>query len=175
MPRLNGLQLAKDLRRLDKQVFLLLVSGREEYVFESLQAKPFRFIRKASFDADLNEAVEQLAGEMLESREDSHITVQSGTVSLRLNASRIIYVESLDKYLNMVAQSRNFSIRYKLSDMEKLLMPYGFIRIHKSYLVNYRFIFSIESRNVVLDSGQKLPLSRYREREVQQKFQELTE
>ena len=40
------------------------------------------------------------------------------------------------------------------------LVPQGFIRIHKGYLVNYRFIRRIDDTDVVLDNGERVPLSR---------------
>ncbi len=63
-------------------------------------------------------------------------------------------------------------IRYKISDMEKCLEPYPFLRIHKSYLVNCRYIYSLQSKTVTLEDGTVLPVSRYRFLEIQSKFKE---
>ena len=56
--------------------------------------------------------------------------------------------------------------------MEKRLEPYQFLRIHKSYLVNYRYIYSLQNKTVTLEDGTVLPISRYRFLEVQSKFKE---
>ena len=63
-------------------------------------------------------------------------------------------------------------IRYKISDMERLLESYQFLRIHKSYLVNYRYIYTLQGKTVTLENGTTLPVSRYRLSEVQTKFKE---
>lgn len=49
-----------------------------------------------------------------------------------------------------------------MREYEKMLSEKGFIRIHKGFLVNFRNIYSIEQKDVVLDDDQKLPLSRNR-------------
>ena len=61
-----------------------------------------------------------------------------------------------------------------MSDMEQKLIPYGFIRIHKSYLVNYRYIKNIQPACVVLDNKKQLPVSRYRLDDIKVEFRRLT-
>ena len=57
-----------------------------------------------------------------------------------------------------------------ISQLEQALSPFHFFRIHRSFLVNFRYIYRIDSSCVCLDDGQKLPLSRHRRKEVQQLF-----
>lgn len=81
-----------------------------------------------------------------------------------------MYAECIDKtiYLHFIQEVRE--IRYKLSDLEEQLAPYGFIRIHKSFLVNYRFIHCIVKTECILDDQTSLPISRLRAAEVKEKF-----
>ena len=65
----------------------------------------------------------------------------------------------------MLAQER-VSFRYTISAAEELLAPAGFLRIHKSYLVNYRAIARIQKDHVLLTDGQRLPLSKHRYQDV---------
>ena len=96
-----------------------------------------------------------------------------------LNSCRIddiIYVQSIDKYVTLFLSrdQQSEAIRFKMSDMERQLHPYGFIRIHKSYLVNYRYIKNIQTNCVVLDNKKKLPVSRYRLDDIKVEFRRLT-
>jgi len=59
-----------------------------------------------------------------------------------------------------------------MKEYENRLRNSGFIRIHKSYLVNYRYIYSIEINDVRLTCGKILPLSRNRVDEVKKKLRE---
>ncbi|MBE5717087.1 MAG: LytTR family transcriptional regulator [Ruminiclostridium sp.] len=48
------------------------------------------------------------------------------------------------------------------------LSAYGFIRIHKSFIVNTRFIFSVERNNIILTDNSSLPVSRTKTEEIKQ-------
>lgn len=57
---------------------------------------------------------------------------------------------------------QNISIPYTLSSLEKELLPYGFLRVHKGFLVNYRYIFTINRQDIQLDNGDHIPVSKHR-------------
>ena len=66
-----------------------------------------------------------------------------------------------------------------MDGLEQKMESFGFIRIHKSYLVNYRYIYQILEREVVLmpfhdGKTERLPLSARRIVETKMKFQQLT-
>lgn len=44
--------------------------------------------------------------------------------------------------------------------MEEQLFNKGFIRTHKSFLVNKQYIRSIDSTRVLLDTGEELPIGK---------------
>ena len=99
------------------------------------------------------------------------LTINKTFVSL--DPFKIIYVECTNKTLSIVMENEKLEITYKLTDLEEMLKGYGFIRIHKGYLVNYRYIFSIERGEVILDIGERLPVSKYRISEVKEEFRRL--
>ena len=47
----------------------------------------------------------------------------------------------------------------------------GFIRVHSGFLVNYRFIYSVNKTTVLLNNQENIPLSRHRADTVKQKLQ----
>lgn len=47
MPDINGLKVAKSIREINSDLLLIFVSSHEQYVFESIEYAPFRFIRKS--------------------------------------------------------------------------------------------------------------------------------
>lgn len=77
---------------------------------------------------------------------------------------------SLNQTLTVVLAQERVSFRYTISAAEELLAPAGFLRIHKSYLVNYRAIARIQKDHVLLTDGQRLPLSKHRYQDVISRF-----
>ena len=58
----------------------------------------------------------------------------------------------------------------KLDEVEKKLKCCGFLRIHKSYLVNMKHIRKINNYKVLLDTGAELPVPRIRYHAVKEAF-----
>ena len=48
----------------------------------------------------------------------------------------------------------------RMETLEEALKPYGFLRIHKGYLVNSRFITSFGAKSLTLSGGAELPIGR---------------
>ena len=65
-------------------------------------------------------------------------------------------------------------IHSSMEILEKELSSKGFLRVHKGYLVNYRYISYIANLNITLTNGDILPISRDKNTEIKEKFIELT-
>lgn len=64
----------------------------------------------------------------------------------------------------------NYHIYEKLDVIEERLSGYGFLRIHKSYLVNMKHICRISNYAVYLDNGEELPVPRLKYQAVKEEF-----
>ena len=71
----------------------------------------------------------------------------------------------------MHTKAGTFDCYGSLKDYEKQWEKYGFIRTHKSYLVNIWYIYSILKDTIILDGGEEIMLSRSKASEVMKKFE----
>lgn len=176
MPLVNGLNLGKKIRELDDGCYIIYISIHKEYVYDSLEVKPFRFIPKDEFSARMEPCIKDLLADCKKESEHDFLILEANTSLFRYRIPEIIYAQSLDKYISffLTDNRQTEAIRYKISDLEKKLSSHGFIRIHKSYLVNYRYIKSIQPTGILLDNGKVLPASRTRMDEIKTVFRRLT-
>lgn len=77
----------------------------------------------------------------------------------------LVWVEAFDYYVKIHTQDKFYLVRDSLKNLEKKLPPAQFLRLHKSSLVNMRFVVELEPHFngeyiVKLSNGQKLKLSR---------------
>lgn len=166
MPREDGVTFAKQLRQQQNNVPIIFVSSHEDRMYDTFSVQPFGFVRKGRFVSDLNKTVGQFLAANSELTADMIIfPTQSG--GFQVNAKQIIYIESSlhSQYLYMKGQQK-FELRLKMESIEKTLSDKGFIRIHKGYIVNYRYIKRIENTEIYLTTGETLPLSRSKKKEV---------
>lgn len=172
MPQLDGITLGRHLRERAPNAAIIFLSNKEEMVYSAFRVKPLRFLRKNRFEAEIADAVQAV---LLSLREVERKTVifEDGNHVYRFSPHEILFVEILNRTLIVVRAGDSIRLRATITTAEELLVPFGFIRIHKSYLVNYRAIFTIEKKDVLLEDGRALPISKHRYREVLQQFMRL--
>lgn len=95
-----------------------------------------------------------------------YFTVRSNRQTAKIKFDELIYLESLGDYIEFhLANGSIISSKEKISHMEKTL-PEGFLRIHRSFIVNRSKISSF-SREYVVAGEKELPISRsYRQKVV---------
>ncbi|MGL5173184.1 MAG: LytR/AlgR family response regulator transcription factor, partial [Olsenella sp.] len=89
----------------------------------------------------------------------------------------ITYIEGMRKQqvVHVDGQEKSIVLTRTMGELEDELSGEGFIRIHKGYLVNYRYIQVIDAGDVRLTTGELLPISRRKEHEVRDRFLELVQ
>lgn len=90
---------------------------------------------------------------------------------------RLAYVESRDHVCNFYMTLRRRAVEWdryhayvKLDDIEKMLEDEPFVRIHKGYLVNLRYVKEIRNQTAVLCNGMQLPISRSHRKNTVEKW-----
>lgn len=165
MPDVSGFEIAKIIQNSANAIPIIFVSNLDEIVYESFKFSPFRFIRKSHFDEEIDAVMEDIIKILVHPNEN--IIISLANEKLRLYPNKIIYIECNDKILKIISNSEVIKIRYKLKDIEIELEKYGFIRIHKGYLVNSKYIYRInKTGEIILESGERLPVSKRRIKEV---------
>ena len=134
MPGLDGIDIANKLRQSEDDVFIIFITNREEMVFQSIQYKPFRFIRKSVMHSEIKEAMLALLREFVKT--ETELIIEKAGRMYRLKYKDIIYVTSEKHNLHIVCLNDVHTIRSKLSDFEEKLTANMFIRSHVGYLVN---------------------------------------
>ncbi len=177
MPELDGIEFARQLREQRDKVDIMYISNREDKVFDSLRVSPVGFIRKSRFLGDMSEVV----GAYLEARRDRHkqsvVVLRDHDAVYPVQVAKIIYIEGQRKQQLVFVDGRDepITLTRTMTELEEELAGEGFIRIHKGYLVNYRYIQVIDGGDVVLTSSERLPISRRKEREVKDRLLELVQ
>jgi two-component system, LytTR family, response regulator len=111
-------------------------------------------------DAAALAATARPAGQFLE-----RIVVKDGTKVTLVPTAKLDYVEALDDYVSLATEGKKLLKQQTISSLEAALDPAVFVRIHRSFVVNFERVSRIEpygkeSKVAVLGNGVKLPVSR---------------
>ncbi len=166
MPNMGGMEAASRLNELHESTEIIFVTNHDELVYKAFRFKALGFIRKKCLESEMSDVLDAL----IESVSSSNMTFELPGAERQFSVTEIIYIQSDEHYLKVVAKDRDFYLRGKLNDIEKIVSGYGFIRIHSRYLVNYRSIYVIEQNEVVLDDKIRLPISRNKLSSVKASF-----
>ena len=159
---LSGSQLADQLRERDLSlpsiVFVTAHVERAVTVFErhtvDYVLKPFsnesinealdRASRRAKGEraAKLLEALPQL--QKLSRPDDRMIAIKAKGRILFINPGDVVAVQAEGNYVSLQRESDSYLLRESISRVAEKLKPYGFIRIHRSALVNTSFVAEIK-------------------------------
>lgn len=171
MPGLDGIGLGALLRARGCGADIIYVSNMEEKVYEVFSIHPWSFIRKSRLSEELDAVLAEYI-RFIQSRIDRLVLQNTEGKLSTFGPEDILYVEAAGKTQKLfTAQGGEpFLVRCSLRDIEQQLLPLGFIRIHKGFLVNFRFIRKITSRSVLLDSGTELPVGRDRLKPAKEQY-----
>ena len=175
MPGLSGIQLASKFRDKGLDTTLVFVSSHDDFVFETFRYNAYRFVRKNKLISDTQEMIFSFCAAL--KTKSVIVRLDSDQQrTLEQKVSDIAYFYSIRHDIYFVnAQKESVAMHtYTMNELEKQFTEKGFIRVHKSYLMNYTWILQIKGDWVYLKANHdKIPLSRGRSEEVKLQYQRL--
>lgn len=158
MPEISGIDTAAEIRKTDSVTPVVFVSTSEEFGVASYRVLAFDYILKPIREDVIRACIKRLFSMRKENR---YIKINYSGIETKILLSNIQCVESnLRKVIFTLSENREIQIVGKLTDYEKFLIPYGFCRCHKSYIVNIEHIDSIDGENFHLTGGKTVKISR---------------
>lgn len=170
MPRLKGLDF---LRTLSRKPLVIVTSAYEEYALESFELdvcdyllKPFRFDR---FLKAANKALEMYQLRQRQSTPSTQeeepeparqIFIKSDKRFIQINLADIFYLESYGNYVKVWLEGAYHLTPRTLASFDAELPANDFFRIHKSYMINRKYIDYVEGNTVVLTNKTELPVGK---------------
>lgn len=170
MPGLDGMELAEKIREDNQHVKIVFVTNKEELAYKGYIYGAFRYVRKSKLEQELSETAESLNKCFASLNECLSLRTPAGEITR--NIKNIKYFEVKGHVVTIVCCESEDRVCGTLREYEECLKNTGFIRIHKSYLVNFRFIKFIDKKDIKLTCGKELPLSRNRVGVVKRKVLE---
>lgn len=164
----NGIDVARTLRQVNSRALVFFVTNYIDYAPAGYEVQAFRYILKRDMADVLERYILQALENMAEDQVYLRLRAKEQTIDFPLE--QISYFEVLDHYVSIHAGSDTYTLGATLSSMESELEAHGFLRIHKSYLVNMSHIRKFRSRECVLTDGTALSVSEKNYSQQKQKY-----
>lgn len=160
----NGMDLARRLREFRKDSIIIFITNFIEYAPEGYEVRAFRYILKRDLATELVPYIQQAIEHINSSKETMKIQINGEIIDLLLDDILFWEVQqhTVTVYVMRDSYGKNiktYTLYTSLSELEDQLGPRGFLRVHKSYLVNMKHISKFQCREAILDNGTVLRVS----------------
>lgn len=168
MKAMNGMQLARELRLLDRHVPILFLTGFEDYVFEGYEVGAVSYLLKPVTEERLHLALDKIF-ELSEGNRD-FIFIDHKNACEKVYLNDILCIES-DKHSSAVKTLKGkVGSNQGINQYFEALEDKGFCMPHRSFIVNIKRIVKITKQSVFLEGGEEVPIARGKWAQVNQSY-----
>lgn len=165
MPDLNGLDF---VRSLQKPPMVVFTTAYSEYAIDGYEVEAVDYLLKPFGMGKLMAAANKVKArfELLHAAtaatpaaEDS-LFIKTEHRMVRIQVSQISHIEAMAEYLrvHLADSAKPIVTLLSMKMMEERLASHGFLRIHRSYIVNPRCIVEVNKATLTLAGGARLPI-----------------
>ena len=185
MPECGGFEVVEILKADTVLPIIVFVTAYDEYALRAFDAGALDYLLKpvddSRFALALQRAKERLAARRLAARQPAavpeipHLIVRSAGLEVYLRIPDIDWVEAADYYVCLHVGPKSHLLRRSMAELERDLDAHIFCRIHRSTIVNLRRVRALQvdsagEYEVLLETGQKLRLSRRFRKDLQSRL-----
>ena len=169
----DGITAARKIREIDRNVLIIYVTSHENYMQESFLVRPFRFVVKPIEEKVLEKHFLDAYEEI--SSYDSYFRYKNKRIEWKTPLRDILYFESRRRKIYMVTEKEIFEFYDRLNEVEERLKSGKavFLRVHQSFLVNYRHIEGLAYDYLIMDNGKRISISEDRRKLISEEYCEM--
>ena len=147
MPKMDGMEVAKAVQELKNVPSIVFATAYPDFAVEAFRHEAVDYLLKPFEEEQLADAIARLEKKfgadtevITEDVKPSKLAVEGEEDIYYLDPVNVMYVYREDRVTKIVEKSKVYETKLPLKEVEQRLKGYSFFRIHKSYLVNLRYI-----------------------------------
>jgi two-component system, LytTR family, response regulator len=168
MPDINGLELARVLRRFEAPPSIVFVSAYETGAVGAFELKALDYLMKPVSRRRLAEAVARVRearGRGISPSDDvvPLPTLRGGTRLVPRES--ILFLQAEGDYVRVICDEERFLMRGRVSDLARRWREHGFVQVHRGYVANLRRAVEVRplvngTAMLVFPDGREIPVAR---------------
>jgi DNA-binding LytR/AlgR family response regulator len=183
MPDLDGLELARVLKRFASPPHIVFVSAYDTAAVDAFELAALDYLRKPVSRHRVEEALDRVSTALDRSRpettndrpvhdhrapseHDMVAVANARTGAVRLVArSEILYAQAHGDFVRIVTGEGRYLLRATLAAIEERWEPFGFVRVHRQYVANLGQVLELRPQlggtaELAFEDGQTIPIAR---------------
>lgn len=159
MPELSGLDFVKSLQ---SPPLVIFVTSHPNHALDCYDVSPLDFILKPLEQGRFLKSIEKAKKRLIAPENDDTIHpyffVREHSNYVQITYKEVLYMRAQENFLQIVTKDKVYLPALSIVKMEEQLKGDIFLRVHRSFLVNRAAIEFISKNEIVLSSGQTIPI-----------------
>lgn len=170
MPLLNGIEAARELRQSDSNVRIIFLTSSPDFAIDAFTVQASHYLLKPISPLALYECLDRIYEDMAKSA--SFLTVRCNAATHRIPVANIESIEAYQKHALIALTNGTVlqAIEPLYAFEEKLLPELCFFKCHRSYIVNLYCIRTYTQKELIMQSGSRIPISRNSHKEFEASY-----
>lgn len=169
MDGISGIDTMKQLEEKDNVTYIIFASSHSEYVFDSFGFKTMGFLCKPIVYEKFLKEIKKLI-EKMSNTEPIQVNVDGRDILI--SPDDIMYVSGERNYVKVVTRQSEYLTYGNMKAWEEKLVNSSVIRVHKSYLVNLKYITKISDVASFINTADEIPVGRKYKEEARGKYKD---
>lgn len=167
MPNINGMELAKQIRKQGRQSLIIFITSASEYVFDAFDVEAFQYLLKPIQTDKLKNVLEKATKKMQLDANIDFLMISANRQIQKVFLKDILYIESIGRIAKIHCNNGTLETYEQIGILEDKLSDKFFFRCHKCFLVNLNFVDAFNKTEVRLENGEKIMLAKRRYEDFQ--------
>lgn len=168
MQQLNGLQTAAAIRQMDAECLLVFVTTSREHAIEGFVVKALHYLIKPITEEQVNEVFQRCKPLLQENMKC--LEILANRIPVKIPLKGIHYIEVYDKTCFIHMEQELVKTYTSLDEIDQQLDKPVFLRCHRSYIVNMRYIVNVGDNDFLLHTGVRIPISKAKKQVIKQQY-----
>lgn len=171
MPQMSGIDLARKIHEQWPNTVIIFITNYVQYAPDGYEVGAFRYLMKNQITEKLIDYLDLAIKER--TKRLRVITIQINGERINVPVLNILYMESSARIITMhlIENVRPMYQFYgNMSDLAQKFEILGFLRVHKSYLVNMKYIEIFQCKRLEIKGGILIPSSERKYSELKQRY-----
>lgn len=169
MNKISGIDVSNIVREKDKEVSIIFITATASYALHGYNVGALQYLLKPLDKNKFFHCLDMVSKNRIINK-DNFILLESYKKTFKLDYSSIIYCVMYYPNVHIYTTKNMIEAKIKFTNLEGLLSDKGFIKPHRSYLVNLEHVHMIDNNHLILNNNDKIPISRLKIKEVNRKF-----
>lgn len=170
LKNLNGIEAGLEIRKTDHDVLIIMISAHEKYKMDAYPLHAFNFIDKPFTEKDIYDVLSDVEIYCEKQKEHIFVSFKMKEGYMKLDISDILYLESINRKIKLVTKDNTYEFYGTIGEQAERMKEYGFGVPHTSFIINFIYVKTMKSKEIILDTGHSIPLTKYKAKDFRETY-----